>query len=104
MSSEVAVAGEQSTSSFDASLEAERAVERELMRSVIRAIVFGVPIGIAVSLGLLALAISDKADWFVWVGLGVGGGVVGALLFGVLAGVTLAAHKLDVVDQQFGHS
>ena len=104
MSSEVVVAGEQSQSTFAASLEAEEAVERELMRSVIRAIVLGVPIGIAIALGLLALAISDKSDWFVWVGLGVGGGVVGALLFGVLAGVTLAAHKLDVIDQRFDHS
>jgi hypothetical protein len=105
MSSELVVTDDsRSQGTFAASLEAELAVERELMRSVLRGIVLALPIGIAFFVGLLAIAISDKTAWYVWVGLGVGSGVLGALLFGVLAGVTLMAHKLDVVDQRLEHS
>ena len=34
-----------------------------------------------------------------WVGLGVGLGVIGAILLGSLAGATMAAHRLDAVDR-----
>ena len=48
-------------------------------------------------MGLLLLAIGDKTEWYVVVGLGCLG-VLAAVLFGMLAGVTLNAHALDVVN------
>ena len=100
MTSELVVAGQRSDRTFAASLEAEEAAERGVFRSIFLSIVISGPILIVFFLGLMALAISDKTDWYVWIGLGVGAGLLGAGLFGLLAGVTLAAHKLDVVDQQ----
>ena len=47
---------------------------------------------------MTAIAISSKTEWYVWVSLGVGLGVIGAVLLGSLAGATLNAHKLDDVD------
>jgi len=100
MTSQLAAAGgERSLEVFEASLAAERAAERHLVRSIVRGIVFGVPVGIAFFIGLLAAAIGDKQAWYVWVSLGGGIGVLAAVLFGVLGGVTLSAHKLDEVDR-----
>jgi hypothetical protein len=45
------------------------------------------------------IAISDKTEWYIWVSLGVGLGVIGAILLGSLAGVTISAHRLDAVDR-----
>ena len=58
------------------------------------------PVSIVIFLFMMAIAISDKAEWYVWVGLGVGLGVIGAVLLGALAGATLNAHKLDEVDHE----
>ena len=83
----------------------ESSVARQLdaERSLLRAIVFGtaaaIPVGIALFLGLLALAISSKQPWYVWVGLSVGLGTLGSILLGVLIGATVKGHLLDVVDQ-----
>src|SRR5712692_436207 len=104
MTSELAVADrERSLGTFAASLEAELSVERDLMRAVWRGIIVAVPLGIVFFIGLLALAISDKSAWYVWAGLGVGAGMLGGTRFGVLAGVTLTAHKLERVDQHVEH-
>jgi hypothetical protein len=100
MTSELAVADEdRAPHRFAASLEAELSVERDLMLAVFRGIAVAVPVGIVVFIGLLAVAIGDQTAWYVWVGLGVGSGMLGGTLFGVLAGVTLMAPKLDIVDQ-----
>jgi Na+/proline symporter len=100
MSSEVEVAGSTESEHFEASLGAEEEAERDLLRSLVRSVLVAVPISIAFFLLLLGIAIGDKVDWYVWVGLGVGIGSVGAVLMGSLAGATLNAHKLDEVDRQ----
>ena len=50
---------------------------------------------------LLTIAISDKAEWYVVIGLGAIMGLIAAVLFGMLGGVTLVAHTLEDVDK--GH-
>jgi hypothetical protein len=99
MSTEVAVTdGAGLSPTFTASLEAEQAAERDLLRSLAKAVLISLPISIAFFLLLVGVAIADKTHWYVWVGLGVGLGMVGAVLLGALAGATLNAHKLDQVD------
>lgn len=100
MSSElVPTEGEQPSDSFETSLIAEQAVERTLMRSITRCIIIGIPIGILFFMALLWLAVGDDTEWYVIVGLGCGLGVIGAVLFGMLAGVTLSAHAMEEVDR-----
>lgn len=99
MSAEVAVVeGTEGLSRFEASLQAEQAAERDLLASIAKAILVSLPISIAVFLLISAIAVSSQEEWYVWIGLGVGIGVVGAILMGGLAGATLNAHKLDEVD------
>ena len=99
MSNEVATRAEASTDVFEASLHAEEDAERNLMHSIVKSILIGIPIGIVVVVGMLAIAIGDHTEWYVWVLLGVLMGTLGAVLFGVLGAVTLAAHKLDEIDR-----
>ncbi len=87
------------SASFEAALAAEEEAERDLLRSLAQAVLISLPISIAFFLLLTGIAIGDKSDWYVWVGLGVGLGTLGALLLGSLAGATLNAHKLDDVDR-----
>jgi Mg/Co/Ni transporter MgtE len=102
MTSEVAVPeGGQELDSFERSLAAERVAEQTLMRSITKSIVIGVPVGIVFFIALLAIAISDKSEWYVVVGIGAIMGVIAAVLFGMLGGVTLVAHTLEEVDK--GH-
>jgi 4-hydroxybenzoate polyprenyltransferase len=97
--------GERSLDRFEASLAAERGAERTLMRSIAKMIVIGTPIGIIFFMALLALAIGGKTEWYVIVGLGGGLGVLAAVLFGMLGGVTLNAHALEEIDRgNTGHS
>ncbi|MET0628249.1 MAG: hypothetical protein ABW033_07325 [Acidimicrobiia bacterium] len=101
MSSEIATtdgSGAELTS-FDASLEAERSAERTVTRSIVRSVVILVPIMIAFFIGLIALAAGD--DLGIWVIIGIGSllGLIGAVLFGMLAGVTMSAHAFDDVDR-----
>lgn len=100
MSSElVPTEGEQPLDSFDIALQAEQAVERHLMASIAKSIVLGIPIGIIFFMALLAIAVGGDTEWWVIVGLGCGLGVIAAVLFGMLAGVTLNAHALEEVDR-----
>ncbi len=99
MSSEVAVHEGTLTSHFEASLEAEHDAERDLLKSLVKSIIVALPIMIGIFVLMTAIAISDKTEWYVWLGLGVGLGVIGAFLLGSLAGATLNAHKLDDVDR-----
>jgi hypothetical protein len=99
MSTEVAVPEGTHTDHFEASLNAEHEAERDLLTSLVKAIVVSLPIMIGVFVLMTAIAISDKTDWYVWLGLGVGLGVIAAFLLGSLAGATLNAHKLDEVDR-----
>ena len=85
--------------SFEASLAAEREAEQILMRSMIKSIIIGVPLGILFFMGLLALAIGGDTEWYVIVGIGAILGVLAAVLFGMLGGVTLVAHTLEEVDR-----
>jgi uncharacterized integral membrane protein len=101
MSAEVAVVeGNEPPSRFEQSLQAEQQAERELFQSIVKSILLALPLSIAVFVFIAAVSFSDKVDWYVWLGLGVGIGVVGAVLMGALAGATLNAHKLDEVDRQ----
>ena len=90
---------EGSLDSFETSLAAERSAERTLMRSIAKMIVIGIPVGIIFFMGLLALAIGDKTQWYVVVGIGGILGVLAAVLFGMLGGVTVNAHALEEVDR-----
>ena len=85
--------------SFDTALAAERAAEQTLMRTIIKSIVIGVPIGIAFFILLLTIAVAGETEWYVIVGVGTIMGVLGAVLFGMLGGVTLVAHVLEDVDR-----
>ena len=99
MSSElVPTEGERPLDSFESSLVAETDAERHMMVSIAKSIAIGIPIGIVFFMVLLFLAIGGDTEWWVIVGLGCGLGVLGAVLFGMLAGVTLNAHALDVVN------
>jgi type IV secretory pathway TrbD component len=106
MSNEIAVphdaAGAVAVDSFEASLAAEREAERALMRSIVRSVVIGVPLGIAFFVGLIALAVGDQLEWWTILGLGSALGLVGAALFGMLGGVTVAAHVFEDVDRGVG--
>jgi NO-binding membrane sensor protein with MHYT domain len=99
MSNEVATRTEASTDVYEASLHAEEDAERKLMHSIIKSIVIGIPIGIVVFVGMLAIAIGDDTEWYVWVLLGALMGTIAAVLFGMLGAVTLAAHSLDEIDR-----
>ena len=98
MSAEVAIPEEHSER-FEASLEAEHEAERDLLTSLVKAIVVSLPIMVGIFVLMSAIAISDKTDWYVWLSLGVGLGVIAAFLLGSLAGATINAHKLDEVDR-----
>jgi hypothetical protein len=99
MSSEVAVVESTHRARFEESLAAEQDAERGLMVTCVKTVLISLPIMIGIFLLMTLIAISDKTEWYVWVGLGVGLGVLGALLLGSLAGVTLSAHRLDAVDR-----
>jgi hypothetical protein len=100
MSSELAVPeAAHGLDSFETSLAAERVAEETLMRSITKSIVIGVPVGIAFFVVLLVIAIGDKSEWYVVVGIGAIMGLIGAVLFGMLGGVTLVAHVLEDVDK-----
>lgn len=99
MSTEVAVPDATASARFEASLHAEEAAERDLLRSLAISVLVALPISIAIFLLMTAIAISDKTEWYVWISMGVGLGVIGAVLLGALAGATLNAHKLDEVDR-----
>ena len=105
MSSElVPTGGEQSLERFERQLVAERKLERHLMVSIAKSIAIGIPIGVLFFIGLLAIAIGDQTEWYVVVGIGCGIGVIAAVLFGMLAGVTLNAHALEEIDKDaMGH-
>jgi len=98
MSAEVAIP-EDVAVRFEASLEREHAAERDLLRAIVKWSIVSLPIMIAVFLLFAAITFSDKVEWYVWIGFGVGIGVIGAVLLGALAGATMNAHKLDEVDR-----
>ena len=85
---------------FEESLHAEEDAERTLLHSIIKSVIIALPIAILVFVGMLGIAIGDHTEWYVWVLLGSLMGLLGALLFGVLGAVTVAAPKLDEIDRQ----
>jgi hypothetical protein len=99
MSTEVAVPESSHSARFEESLAAEQEAERSLFVTIVKTILISLPIMIGIFLLMTLIAISDKTEWYVWVGLGVGLGVIGACLLGSLAGATMAAHRLDAVDR-----
>jgi hypothetical protein len=101
MSSEVAVAERPQRGGFEESLAAEETAERDVMITIVKTILLSLPVMIGIFLLMTAIAISDKTEWYVWIGLGVGLGVLGALLLGALGGATLSAHHLDAVDRAY---
>jgi formate/nitrite transporter FocA (FNT family) len=98
MSAEVAIP-QDVAERFEVSLEAEHEAERDLLKALVKSILVSLPIMIGVFLLIAAIAFSDKVEWYVWIGFGVGIGVIGAVLLGSLAGATMNAHKLDDVDR-----
>jgi hypothetical protein len=80
-------------------IQRELAVERGVLRSILLGVVVAIPVAIAVLIGMMALAFSNTEPWYVWVGLGGGLGIYAAGFFGVIFGVTVAAHRLDEVDE-----
>ena len=84
---------------FEESLAAEQAAERSLFVTIVKTILISLPVMIGIFLLMMAIAISDKTEWYVWIGIGVGLGAIGAVLLGSLAGATMAAHRLDAVDR-----
>jgi putative Ca2+/H+ antiporter (TMEM165/GDT1 family) len=98
MSGEVAIP-EDNAERFEDSLEREHRAERDLFKALVKSILVSLPIMVGIFVLISAIAISDKTEWYVWVPLGVGLGVIGAFLLGALAGATLNAHKLDDVDR-----
>jgi hypothetical protein len=99
MSTDVAVPDSTYSARFEQSLAAEQAAERGLLVTIVKTIMISLPVMIGIFLLMTAIAISDKTEWYVWIGMGVGLGVIGALLLGSLAGATMAAHRLDAVDR-----
>jgi hypothetical protein len=91
--------GEPAQDAFETALVAEQAVEVTLMRSIIKCVAIGIPIGVLFFMALLWLAVGDDTEWYVIVGLGCGLGLLAAVLFGMLAGVTLNAHAMEEVDR-----
>jgi hypothetical protein len=98
MSAEVAIP-ENVAARFEDSLQREHQAERDLLRALVKSILVSLPIMIGIFVLIAAIAISDKTEWYVWLSLGVGIGVIGACLLGALAGATMNAHKLDDVDR-----
>jgi hypothetical protein len=96
---QVAVPERTPSSRFEASLAAEEAAERGLWLTIAKTILFTLPVMVGIFVLMTAIAISDKTDWFVWLSLGAGLGVVAACLLGSLAGATISAHHLDAVDR-----
>ena len=85
---------------FQASWDAELVAERTLVDSVIKFVIIASPLFMALFIGLLALAIGDQEDWYVFVALGAGLGIVAACLFGLLAGVVLNVEVLEEVEYE----
>ena len=90
---------DRSDETFEASLVAERTAERKVMRSIVKCTLIGIPIGIVFFTGLLFIAAGGDLSGWVVVGMGVTLGTLAAVLFGMLGGVTIAAHAFEEVDK-----
>src|SRR3954447_3965957 len=101
MSTELAVTDhDQSLEVFERSLAAEEEVERRLLRSIVKGVLICIPVFVAIFVGMLAVAVNDHTEWYVWVLVGSLMGLIGAVLFGMLGAVTIAAPTLDEIDKQ----
>ena len=87
-----------------AALDRQVEAERRIVRSVAYGILIALPLTIAFTIGLTAIAISDQASWYVWIGLGAGIGAYAAVFFGSVAGVMLTSHLLDDLDEEDLHA
>jgi hypothetical protein len=79
-------------------LQQQLALERSVIRTIIRGMLVALLPSIGILIGMMALAMSDKQPWYVWVGLGTGIGTYAAGFLGMITGVTIAAHRLDGSD------
>ena len=75
-----------------------------MVRAIIHGILIALPFTVAFTIGLVALAASDKETWYVWVGLGAGIGAYASVFFGSVAGVMLTSHLLDELDEEDLHA
>ena len=87
-----------------AALGRQVAAERTMVRAIIHGILIALPFTVAFTIGLVALAASDKETWYVWVGLGAGIGAYASVFFGSVAGVMLTSHLLDELDEEDLHA
>jgi hypothetical protein len=86
---------------FQASWDAQLVAERKLTRGLFKFVLLATPFFWMLFIGLLAIAIGDQEDWYVFVALGLGMGTLAACLFGLLAGVTLNAEVLEDVEHEY---
>jgi hypothetical protein len=104
MSNELATTDhDESLELFERSLAAEHDVDQRLMRSIIKGVAICAPVFIAIFIGMLAIAMHDHTEWYVWVLVGTLMGVIGAVLFGMLGAVTIIAPALDALDKEASH-
>lgn len=84
-------------------LQRQLEAERTMVRSIVLGIFAAAPITIVLAIGMMALAISDKEPWYIWIALGAGIGAYAALFFGMFAGVALSTHRFDELDEDASH-
>ena len=84
-------------------LERQIAAEQKMVRAVIIGILTALPITVPLTIGMMWLAIRDRASWYVWSGLGAGLGAYAAGFFGTIAGVMLSSHLFDELDEDVSH-
>ena len=82
-----------------AAIDGQVRAERATFHAILRDSIIALPFTVAVLVAMMAVALSDKQPWYVWVGLGTLMGVYAAAFFGTIAGVMLSAHTLDDLDE-----
>src|SRR5262249_18272424 len=84
-------------------LERQVAAEHSMVRSVIIGIAVALPFTVAITIGFMAIAMSDKEPCYVCVGLGGAMCRYAATFFGTCAGVMLSSHRFDELDEEASH-
>jgi hypothetical protein len=87
-----------------AALDRQLAAERTMMRGIIHGVLIALPFTVGFTIALVAIAISDKETWYVWVGLGAAIGAYASVFFGSVAGVMLTSHLFDDLDEEDLHA
>ncbi len=86
------------------SLDRQLAAERSMLHAIIRGTLVALPFALAIFFTMMAIAISNKEPWYVWIGLSAVIGVYAAGFFGAVGGVMLSAHTFDELDEEAMHT